>query len=119
MVFIYGKAFSSVKIPMTKHKPIFLSGKFKCLNIRPIPMKCFNYFQKIFLLLWSLVGRAYCSFGGSHDHSHDHDHSDDPHSGHFCWDISQWGEIFYKEIEIPCSDTNFEMKCRDVPKTVI
>lgn len=73
---------------------------------------------KIFLLLWSLVGRAYCSFGGSHDHSHDHDHSDDPHSGHFCWDISQWGEIFYKEIEIPCSDTNFEMKCRDVPKTV-
>ena len=118
---------------MIEHKTIFLSGssrdnyiyehskneKFKCLNIRPIPMKCFNYFQKIFLLLWSLVGRAYCSFGGSHDHSHGHDHSDDPHSGHFCWDISQWGEIFYKEIEIPCSDTNFEMKCRDVPKTVI
>ena len=84
-----------------------------------IPINRFNYFQKIFLVFWSLVGRAYCSFGGSHDHSHGHDHSDDPHSGHFCWDISQWGEIFYKEIEIPCSDTNFEMKCRDVPKTVI
>ena len=60
-----------------------------------------------------------CSFGGSHDHGHGHDHGDDIHSGHFCWDISKWGEIFYKEITIPVSDTKFEMGCKDVPKTVI
>ena len=71
------------------------------------------------MTLLSLLGPVSSSFGGSHDHSHGHDHGEDIHSGHFCWDISQWGEIFYKEITISVSDSKFEMGCKDVPQTVI
>ena len=77
-----------------------------------------NNLQATPIVLLSLLNPVFSSFGGSHDHSHGHHHGDDIHSGHFCWDVSKWGKIFYKEIEIPVSDTKFEMGCKDVPKTV-
>ena len=78
-----------------------------------------NAFQTILIALLSLLRPVMSSFGGGHDHGHGHDHGDDIHSGHFCWDISKWGDIFYKEVTVEVCDNVFEKKCKDVPQTVM
>ena len=45
----------------------------------------------------------------------------DSNSRDFCWDVSVWEPIFYKQMQLPVDicDTTFETICKDKTKEVI